>query len=127
MPKGNPRGGGCIGQIRVCVLYCGVQENRLLKGVFAVQKTDFIKAVAEEAGMSQKDTRQVIDAAIDVITRMLQQGEKVTLTGFGTFEVRSRSERRGINPQTREPMEIPATRTPGFSAGSALREAVRNA
>ncbi|NJN68839.1 MAG: HU family DNA-binding protein [Chloroflexaceae bacterium] len=92
-----------------------------------MQKTEFIKAVAEKAGdgVSQKQAKQVIEAAINVITETLQKGEKVTLTGFGTFEVRNRQEREGVNPQTRERMIIPATRTPGFSASSTLKEAVK--
>jgi DNA-binding protein HU-beta len=92
-----------------------------------MQKTEFIKAVAEQAGdgISQKQAKQVIEAAIQVITDTLSQGEKVTLTGFGTFEVRERKEREGVNPQTRERMTIPATRTPGFSASSTLKDAVK--
>jgi DNA-binding protein HU-beta len=91
-----------------------------------MQKTDFIKAVAEKAGMSQKDTKTIVDAALDVITETLAAGEKVTLTGFGTFEVRSRQARDGVNPQTRAKIHIPATKTPGFSASSTLKEAVKN-
>lgn len=90
-----------------------------------MQKTDFIKAVAERANVSQKETKLIIDAALEVITEALARGEKVTLTGFGTFEVRSRQAREGVNPQTREKMHIPATKTPGFSASSTLKEAVR--
>lgn len=90
-----------------------------------MQKTDFIKAVAERAKASQKETKQIIDAAIEVITEALARGEKVTLTGFGTFEVRSRQAREGVNPQTREKIHIPATKTPGFSASSTLKEAVK--
>lgn len=91
-----------------------------------MQKTEFIKAVAERAnGISQKQAKQVIEAAIEVITETLCNAEKVTLTGFGTFEVRERQEREGVNPQTRERMTIPATKTPGFSASSTLKEAVK--
>ncbi|RRR74770.1 MAG: HU family DNA-binding protein [Candidatus Viridilinea halotolerans] len=90
-----------------------------------MQKTDFIKAVAEKAGVSQKETKLVVDSALDVITEQLAKGEKVTLTGFGTFEVRSRQAREGVNPQTRDKIQIPATRTPGFSASSTLKERVK--
>jgi DNA-binding protein HU-beta len=103
-----------------------------------MQKTDFIKAVTEKLEsdrehdkerqdhrISQKDVKLVIDAALDVITNTLANGEKVTLTGFGTFEVRDRQEREGVNPQTREKITIPATKTPGFSASSTLKEAVK--
>jgi DNA-binding protein HU-beta len=90
-----------------------------------MQKTDFIARVAAEAGISKKTTRQVIETALDVIARSLAQGEKVVLTGFGTFELRERRERRGVNPQTRQAMIIPASKTPGFSASNNLKEAVR--
>ncbi len=90
-----------------------------------MQKTDFIKAVAEKTGVSQKETKMVIDAALDVIAETLAQGEKVTLTGFGTFEVRDRQAREGVNPQTREKIHIPATKTPGFSASSTLKDQVK--
>lgn len=90
-----------------------------------MQKTDFIKAVAEKTGVSQKETRVVLDAALDTIKDALQKGEKVTLTGFGTFEVRQRQAREGVNPQTRAKIKIAATKTPGFSASSTLKEAVK--
>jgi DNA-binding protein HU-beta len=90
-----------------------------------MQKTDFIKAVAEKTGISQKETKQVIDAALLVIEEALKRGEKVTLTGFGTFEVRERQARDGVNPQTRAKIKIPATKTPGFSASSTLKDAVK--
>lgn len=90
-----------------------------------MQKTDFIKAVSDRAEVSQKDAKRVIDMALEVITESLQKGEKVTLTGFGTFEVRQRQEREGVNPQTREKIKIAATKTPGFSASSTLKEAVK--
>src|SRR3954470_635977 len=91
----------------------------------AMQKTDFVKAVAERASVSQKEAKQVVDAALDIITESLRTGEKVTLTGFGTFEVRQRQEREGVNPQTRAKIKIAATKTPGFSASSTLKEAVK--
>ena len=90
-----------------------------------MQKTDFVKSVAEKAQVSQKEAKQVIDAALDIITDSLKGGEKVTLTGFGTFEVRQRQEREGVNPQTRQKIKIAATKTPGFSASSTLKEAVK--
>ena len=90
-----------------------------------MQKTDFIKAVADKTGVSQKETGTVINAMLDVIAAQLAAGEKVTLTGFGTFEVRSRQERAGVNPQTRAKILIPATKTPGFSASSTLKDALK--
>ena len=90
-----------------------------------MQKTDFVKSVADRANVSQKEAKQVIDAALDIIAESLKGGEKVTLTGFGTFEVRQRQEREGVNPQTRQKIKIAATKTPGFSASSTLKEAVK--
>lgn len=91
-----------------------------------MQKTDFIARVAEQTGLSKKVTRQVIETALDVITQSLASGDKVVLSGFGTFEMRQRRERRGVNPQTRQAMTIPASQTPGFSASNNLKDAVRN-
>jgi DNA-binding protein HU-beta len=90
-----------------------------------MQKTDFIARVAEETGVSKKATRQVIESALDMIARSLASDEKVVLSGFGTFEMRARRERRGVNPQTRQAMTIPASKTPGFSASNNLKERVR--
>ncbi len=90
-----------------------------------MQKTDFIRAVAEKAGISQKETKLVVDSALEVITEALARGEKVTLTGFGTFEVRARRARKGVNPKTKEEIHIPETKTPGFSASSTLKGAVK--
>lgn len=92
-----------------------------------MQKTDFIKAVAEKAGVGQKEAKLIVDTALDVITEELTRGEKITLTGFGTFEVRERQAREGVNPQTREKIQIAATKTPGFSASTALKDAVKDA
>jgi DNA-binding protein HU-beta len=90
-----------------------------------MQKTDFIARVAEQTGTSKKVARQVIEAALDTIAQSLANDEKVVLTGFGTFELRTRQARRGVNPQTRQTMTIPASRSPGFSASNSLKEFVR--
>ena len=90
-----------------------------------MQKTDFIARVAEETGVSKKTARQVIEKALDMIANSLAQDEKVVLSGFGTFEMRERRERRGVNPQTRQAMTIPASKSPGFSASNNLKETVR--
>ncbi len=88
-------------------------------------KVELIAAVAANAGLTKKDAEKAVSAALDVITEPLQKGEKVSLVGFGTFEVRERKERLGRNPQTREPMTIPASKLPAFSAGKALKDAVK--
>ncbi|HJC03255.1 MAG TPA: HU family DNA-binding protein [Candidatus Gemmiger stercoripullorum] len=88
-------------------------------------KVELIAAVAANAGLTKKDADKAVSATLDVITETLQKGEKVSLVGFGTFEVRERKERQGRNPQTREPMTIPASKLPAFSAGKALKDAVK--
>jgi DNA-binding protein HU-beta len=90
-----------------------------------MQKTDFIKAVADKSGATQKTTSEIVNTALTVISEALASGEKVTLTGFGTFEVRARQARDGVNPQTRTKIHIPASKTPGFSASSTLKDAVK--
>ena len=88
-------------------------------------RVELIAAVAANAGLTKKDADKAVSATLDVITETLQKGEKVSLVGFGTFEVRERKERQGRNPQTREPMTIPASKLPAFSAGKALKDAVK--
>ena len=87
-------------------------------------KSELITSVSEKAGMTKKDAEKAITAVIDTITEALSKGEKVQLVGFGTFEVRDRAERTGINPQTQQKIKIAATKTPAFKAGTTLKEAV---
>ena len=89
-----------------------------------MNKTELIAAVAERAELSKRDAESAVSAAIDVITEALRQEEKVQLVGFGSFEVKTRAERMGRNPQTKEPIPIPASRAPVFKAGKALKYAV---
>ena len=83
------------------------------------------EAAAAEAGMSKKDAEKAVNAALAAITEELKNGGKVSLVGFGTFEVRERPERQGRNPQTKEPMTIAASKLPAFKAGKALKDAVQ--
>ena len=89
-----------------------------------MNKTELIAVTAECAGMTKKDTERVLNAAIDAITVSLVKGEKVQLSGFGTFEIKDREARVGRNPHTREAVEIPATRVPVFKPSKALKENV---
>ena len=89
-----------------------------------MNKTELIAAVAESAGLTKKDTERVINAAIDAITAALIKGEKVQISGFGTFETKDREARIGRNPHTSETIDIPATRVPGFKASKALKDIV---
>ena len=87
-------------------------------------KSELIASVSDKAGITKKDAEKAITAVIDSITEALVKGEKVQLVGFGTFEVRDRAERTGINPQTQQKIKIAATKTPAFKAGTTLKEAV---
>ena len=89
-----------------------------------MNKTELIAIAAESTGMTKKDTERVLNAAIDAITASLVQGEKVQLSGFGTFESKTREARIGRNPHTKEAIDIPATRVPSFKASKALKDNV---
>ena len=89
-----------------------------------MNKTDLISIAAENSGMTKKDTERVINAAIDAITASLVKGEKVQLSGFGTFESKEREARVGRNPLTGEAIQIAASRTPAFKPGKALKDSV---
>ncbi|GAI94660.1 unnamed protein product, partial [marine sediment metagenome] len=84
-----------------------------------------VEAVSDKTGITKKKAGNVMDAVIKTITNALSQGEKVTLVSFGTFQMRQRKERKGVNPQTKEALTIPAKKVPKFKAGKELREAVR--
>ena len=87
-----------------------------------MNKTELIASAAENAGLTKKDTERILNAAIDAITLALVKGEKVQLSGFGTFETKTREARIGRNPHTKEAIEIPATRVPAFKASKALKD-----
>ena len=89
-----------------------------------MNKTELIAVAAESAGLTKKDTERVLNAAIDAITASLLKGEKVQLSGFGTFEAKEREARVGRNPHTKEAIDIPATRVPSFKPSKALKDNV---
>ena len=89
-----------------------------------MNKTELIAAVAEKAGMTKKDAERVVNATIDTIAQNLLKGEKVSLSGFGIFEVKAREARVGRNPRTKETIQIPATRLPVFKASKALKDSI---
>jgi len=89
-----------------------------------MNKADLIGALTEKTGLTKKDTDKVLNAFVETITEELQKGEKISLVGFGTFEVRERAERMGRNPKTMEELVIPASKAPAFKAGKALKDAV---
>lgn len=89
-----------------------------------MNKTELVAAMAEKADLSKKDAEGALKAFIDVVTAELKKGGKVQLVGFGTFEVSDRAARDGINPLTKEPMHIPASKAPKFKAGRGLKDTV---
>ena len=89
-----------------------------------MNKTELVAAMAEKAELSKKDAESALKAFIDVVSDELTKGGKVQLVGFGTFEVAERAARDGINPLTKKPMSIPASKAPKFKAGRGLKDAV---
>jgi DNA-binding protein HU-beta len=90
-----------------------------------LNKAELVSAVAERTGMTKKDTEKVVNSVIDVIEEALSRDDKVSLVGFGTFEVRQRAARKGRNPKTGEEIDIAATKVPTFRAGKALKETTK--
>jgi DNA-binding protein HU-beta len=90
-----------------------------------MNKTDLVKAVSTQAELTQKDAARAVDAIFETISNTLAKEEKIQLIGFGTFEVRERSARKGRNPQTGEEIEIAASKGPAFKPGKELKEAVK--
>lgn len=90
-----------------------------------MNKDALVAAIAEKLDMSKKDVELVIDAMTETVTKALQGDQKVTLTGFGTFRASKRAGRVGINPQTKQQIQIPAMTVPKFTAGKVLKEAVK--
>lgn len=90
-----------------------------------MNKAELIAAIAEKSGLSKKDAESALAATIGTVTDALKAGDRVSLVGFGTFEVRERAERQGKNPATGEPMTIAASKAPAFKAGKALKDAIK--
>ncbi|MFZ2188512.1 MAG: HU family DNA-binding protein [Candidatus Moraniibacteriota bacterium] len=90
-----------------------------------MNKDALVSAISEKTELSKKDIEMVLETMIEVITKSLKSGDKVTMTGFGTFKVSNRAAREGINPQTKAKIQIPAMTVPKFTAGKALKEAVK--
>jgi len=89
-----------------------------------MNKSELIAEVADKSGISKKETEITLNATLEAIADALRQGEKIQLVGFGVFEVKNRAARTGRNPKTKEPINIPASRTPQFKAGKTLKEIV---
>jgi len=89
-----------------------------------MNKTELIAAVAEKTGLTKKDAERVVSATFETMTCSLTKGDKVQVSGFGVFEVKTREARVGRNPRTKEEIKIPATKLPAFKASKTLKDAV---
>lgn len=87
-------------------------------------KKELIDIVAEEANITKKDAKVAIDALLGAVEASLAKGEDVALAGFGTFKVKTRAARNGVNPQTKAPVVIPEAKVPSFKPGKALKDKV---
>ncbi len=90
-----------------------------------MNKTDLIEEIADEAKASKSEAQRFFEAFEDVVTSELKKGEDIQITGFGKFYVQKREAREGINPQTKEKMNIPASKVPKFTAGNSLKDAIK--
>ena len=90
-----------------------------------MNKTQLIEQVASKFEMKKKDASAIVETTLDAIVKALENGEKVQISGFGTFEVKSRSERSGRNPKTGEAVTIPASKYPAFTASKALKDSLK--
>jgi len=88
-------------------------------------KQEFIDKVADDAGLSRRDAQKAVDAMLETITSTLRSGGDINFTGFGKFSTSARAARQGVNPRTGDRVQIAATTVPKFSAGSALKGAVK--
>ena len=91
-----------------------------------MNKSEIVAIVADRVNLSRKDAEVAVDAFLESICDALAQGDKVVISGFGTFEVRDRAARSGRNPRTGEEIVIPGQKSPAFKAGKILKDAVKN-
>lgn len=89
-----------------------------------MNKTELVAAIAEKAALTKKDAEKALAAATEAVAEALATGDKVQIIGFGTFEVKKREARVGRNPRTKQEIKIPASKTPIFKAGKALKDKV---
>jgi Bacterial nucleoid DNA-binding protein len=89
-----------------------------------MNKAELVASMSEKSGLSKKDSETALKSIIDSIQQAMHDGDKVQIIGFGSFEVRERAERKGRNPQTKEEITIPASKSPIFKAGKALKDAI---
>ncbi len=120
----------CVERVRSLLLsafalmMCGKSSKSKKKGNKKVNKSELVDAIADGADISKASAGRALDSALDAITTALQNGEQVSLIGFGTYSVKHRAARAGRNPQTGAEIEISAANVPSFKAGKALKDAV---
>lgn len=90
-----------------------------------MNKLELVAAMAEKSGLSKKDCEDALGALMDTVTDALKKGYKVQLVGFGSFEVKQRAARMGLNPRTQKPVQIPAVKVPVFKPGKALKDSIQ--
>ena len=91
----------------------------------SVNKKVIAETVAEKHNLTKKESSEIVDLVFDTVAEALKDGAKVDIAGFGKFEVKTRASRTGINPQTKETIEIPSSKVPGFKASKSLKDLVR--
>ena len=90
-----------------------------------MNKTEFINAVAEKSGLSKVDAKKAVEAFVETVSSELKEGGKAALLGFGSFSVAEKAARKGVNPKTKQPIEIPARKSVKFKAGAELTEIIK--
>ncbi len=89
-----------------------------------MNKTELVAAIAAETGLTKKDSELAVNAFVNQVTAALKKGDKVSIVGFGSFEVKKRNARVGRNPKTKETIQIPASKAPAFKAGKQFKESI---
>ncbi len=87
-----------------------------------MNKAELVSMIAAKSNLTKKDSESALNAFVETVQGALKKGEKIQLVGFGTFEVRQRSARNGVNPRTKQSIKIPASKAPVFKAGKALKD-----
>lgn len=90
-----------------------------------MNKADLVSMIAAKSNLTKKDSENALNAFVETVQTALKKGEKIQLVGFGTFEVRNRAARTGVNPRTKQSIKIPATKAPVFKAGKALKDSCK--
>jgi DNA-binding protein HU-beta len=108
----------------ITILITGDYQTLYWEEIITMNKTELVNSMADKSGLSKKDAEKALNAFLNVVEDAMVDGDKIALVGFGTFEVRTRAARKGRNPQTKEEITIPESKTPAFKAGKAFKDAV---